>query len=37
MATDEKGYGSIYGQTWWGSGDAFTNTNRLGICYVLHP
>ena len=36
MATDEKGYGSIYGSTWWGSGDAFTNTIGWGKCNVLH-
>lgn len=39
MATDEKGYGSIYGQTWWGSGDAFTNTIGWGsaMFYILDP
>ena len=39
MATDEKGYGSIYGSTWWGSGDAFTNTIGLGsaMFYILEP
>jgi len=39
MATDEKGYGSIYGRTWWGSGDAFTNTIGWGsaMFYILDP
>lgn len=39
MATDEKGYGSIYGSTWWGSGDAFTNTIGWGsaMFYILDP
>lgn len=39
MATDEKGYGSIYRQTWWGSGDAFTNTIGWGsaMFYILDP
>ncbi len=39
MATDEKGYGSIYGQTWWGSGDAFTNQIGWGAAmfYILEP
>ncbi len=39
MGTDEKGYGSIYGQTWWGSGDAFTNTIGWGAAmfYILDP
>lgn len=37
--TDEKGYASIYGQTWWGSGDAFTNTIGWGsaMFYILDP
>jgi len=35
----EKGYGSIYGSTWWGSGDAFTNTIGWGsaMFYILDP
>ena len=39
MATDEKGYGAIYGQTWWGSGDAFTNQIGWGsaMFYILDP
>ena len=39
MATDERGYGSIYGQTWWGSGDAFTNQIGWGsaMFYILDP
>jgi hypothetical protein len=39
MASDEKGYGSIYGSTWWGSGDAFTNTIGWGAAmfYILDP
>ena len=39
MASDEKGYGSIYGSTWWGSGDAFTNTIGWGsaMFYILDP
>jgi len=39
MATDEKGYGSIYGSTWWGSGDAFTNQIGWGsaMFYILDP
>ena len=39
MATDERGYGSIYGQTWWGSGDAFTNQIGWGAAmfYILDP
>jgi len=39
MATDEKGYASIYGQTWWGSGDALTNTIGWGsaMFYILDP
>lgn len=39
MASDEKGYGAIYGSTWWGSGDAFTNTIGWGsaLFYILEP
>ncbi len=39
MATDERGYGAIYGSTWWGSGDAFTNTIGWGsaMFYILDP
>ena len=39
MASDEKGYGAIYGSTWWGSGDAFTNTIGWGsaMFYILDP
>ena len=39
MASDERGYGSIYGSTWWGSGDAFTNTIGWGsaMFYILDP
>lgn len=39
MATDEKGYGAIYGSTWWGSGDAFTNQIGWGAAmfYILEP
>ncbi len=35
----EKGYGSIYGSTWWGSVDAFTNTIGWGsaMFYILDP
>ena len=35
----EKGYGSIYGSTWWGSGDAFTNQIGWGsaMFYILDP
>lgn len=37
MATDEKGFGAIYGSTWWGSGDAFTNQIGWGsaLFYIL--
>lgn len=36
---NEKGYGSIYGRTWWGSGNAFTNTIGWGsaMFYILDP
>ena len=39
MASDEKGYGAIYGSTWWGSGDAFTNQIGWGsaMFYILDP
>ena len=39
MATDERGYGAIYGSTWWGSGDAFTNQIGWGsaMFYILDP
>lgn len=39
MASDERGYGSIYGSTWWGSGDAFTNQIGWGsaMFYILDP
>jgi len=39
MASDERGYGSIYGSTWWGSGDAFTNQIGWGsaMFYILAP
>ena len=39
MATDERGYGAIYGSTWWGSGDAFTNQIGWGsaMFYILAP
>ena len=36
---DEKGYGAIYGSTWWGSGNAFTNSIGWGsaMFYILDP
>ena len=36
---NEKGYGSIYGSTWWGSGNAFTNSIGWGsaMFYILDP
>lgn len=39
MVSDEKGYGAIYGSTWWGSGDAFTNQIGWGsaMFYILAP
>ena len=39
MAIDEKGYGAIYGSTWWGSGDALTNQIGWGsaMWYILGP
>jgi len=39
MATDEKGYGAIYGSSWWGSGDALTNQIGWGsaMFYILDP
>ena len=38
MATG-NGYGAIYGSTWWGSGDAFTNQIGWGAAmfYILDP
>ena len=39
MAINQKGYGSIYGSTWWGSGNAFTNSISWGsaMFYILDP
>ena len=39
MAINEKGFGSIYGSTWWGSGSAFTNSVGWGsaMFYLLDP
>ena len=36
---NEKGYGAIYGSTWWGSGDALTNQIGWGsaMFYILGP
>ena len=35
----DRGYGAIYGQTHWGSGDAFTNQIGWGsaLFYILDP